>query len=96
MKSINQSEKRKTFFLSQKENSKKRGKILVLRVCNTEVSPQLGSLALLDTPVMADARQDITFPPAQSFPLGVYTSNMSALDIPTLGHCKNILHAIYS
>ena len=56
MKSINETEKCKTFFLSQKGHSKERGKIFVLRVCNIDVLPQLGSQALLDMPVMADAR----------------------------------------
>jgi len=47
-----QREKLKAFCLVSEG---KRGKIFVLRVCNTEVLPQLGSQAVLDVPVMADA-----------------------------------------
>lgn len=72
MNSINQREKCENFFLSQKENGKKKGEILLLQVCNNEVLTHLGSQTLLDIVGMADARCDF-HSPLQRVPLSIYT-----------------------
>lgn len=96
MKSINQTEKCKAFFLFQKGNSKKRGKIFVLWVCNTE------GLTPARVPGSAGYARNCRcqighyFPPPPSTFHWVSTSTPSALDISNLGHYKNILHGIYS